>query len=191
MRVNRLFIPVTLVMTLSFQGCISPLVPDKHYPVSWGNISTLGAECKAIEGTYQNAGFIKTEDAQIGETTLTSLLLLPLKAQSVSLYTHTRRLDSRGDAFVTLRIVPDEQSASYIEFDDCFCVKENLVCPGHGSSHGASPVGIVAGGSNFFFSVAEDRSLIVKRDDVAAGLILIVPFRISEKSWGRFLPVKK
>lgn len=185
MRIRYLFFPVAVMMTAIFSGCIAPLAPDPFYPREWGEITRLGDQCKLIEGSYVNDGEWRGEDNQTKNVSLSSILFIPSNSKKISLFTNTRRTDSHGDSFINLKVVPDNNQTSDYNIE-CFCIDQNIICPGLNQSYGFAPVGFASGGNNVYFSIGKDNALLGRVDDVRLGLIFVVPIHITKKAWVRF-----
>jgi hypothetical protein len=173
-----------------FHGCITvhaPLVPDKEYPHAWGNLSTLGPECKSVEGTYMNDGAIIAIDGNTRPLSLTSVLNISFEARIVSLYVHTRKIDQNGDAFITLRVVPDGNTAVFHDLDGCFCVKQTLACTQVYETYWSIPnLGLGGKQKNVYFSLSQDRSLIAKLQNYHVDIIFAIPIYGMKEPWARF-----
>jgi hypothetical protein len=180
-----------LLLTASvFQGCVSvhaPLEADENFPSAWGVISTLGPECKSLEGTYLNEGATVTANGITQPLLLTSMLNIHSDARTVSLNVHTRKIDQNGDAFVTLRVVPNENISSMHELEGCFCIKQTLACTQVSETYWSVPnFGLGGSQKNVYISMADDRSLIAKLQNYHADVILVIPLFGIKEPWARF-----
>jgi len=187
-RMLRQIFPLAAIPTI--QGCVSlhaPLEPDQTYPADWPPVSTLGAECKAIAGTYANEGTLAVQGDGQQAITLMSILNLQQSSTFVALDVHTRKIDAKGDAFITLAIEPDAQAESRFELKNCFCVRETLACPNIAQSSWSFPfVGLGGSQKNLYLSIADDASLIAKLQNYHVDLILAIPVFGDAEPWARF-----
>lgn len=180
-----------LVAAIS-QGCVTvhaPLVADLEYPTSaWGEPIVLGAECKAVDGTYSNEGVvIRADGGNSQPLLLTSALNISGSAQSVSLSVRTRRLDRNGDAFITLRVVPDGNLAGLHELEGCFCIKQTLACTEVSETYWSLPnFGLGGTQKNIYFGLSHDHSLIAKLQNYHADVVLGLPIFGMKEPWARF-----
>ena len=184
---------ITLLITASsISGCVTvhaPLQPDEAYPRDWGELSMLGPECQSLEGTYLNEGVITTADGSTQSVSLTSLLNIRRDARIVSLQVKTRRLDRNGDAFITLRVVPDSNAAEPHELQGCFCIKQTLACTQVSESYWSLPnFGIGGSQRNLYLSRLRDQSLVAKLQNYHADVILGIPVFGMKEPWARFKP---
>jgi hypothetical protein len=173
-----------------FDGCVmvrAPLVSDKEYPRDWGDLSALGPECKSLEGTYMNDGVVTGIDGSTQSVSLTSVLNNRSEARIVSLSIRTRKVDQNGDAFITLRVVPDGNTAAFQELEGCFCIKQTLACTQVYETYWSIPnFGLGGAQRNVYFSMTRDRSLIAKVQDYHADVILAIPVFGIKEPWARF-----
>lgn len=179
-----------LIIASIFQGCVSvhaPLETDTYYPHAWGKLSTLGAECKSLEGTYLNEGVTVTGNGITQSLLLTSALNISSDARTVSLSVYTRKLDQNGDAFTTLRIIPDGNFTNFHELEGCFCIKQTLACTQISETYWSIPnFGLGGAQKNIYISMSEDHSLIAKLQNYRADVILAIPIFGIEEPWARF-----
>lgn len=180
---------VLLILTASlFQGCLvrAPLVTDKEYPSDWGDPLTLGHECKSLEGTYMNEGVVTGIDGSTQPLLLTSVLNIRSEARIVSLNIRTRKVDQNGDAFITLQVVPDGNTAMFQELEDCFCVKQTVACKVYEKYWSIPNFGLGGSQKNVYFSISRDQSLIAKLQIYHADVILAIPAFGMKEPWARF-----
>lgn len=186
--------PVLLISAVLL-GCVSvraPLVADKDFPSAWGEINQLGFQCKALDGTYLNEGAVVATEGAAQPLLLTSVLAMQRNARTVSLSIQTRKIDQNGDAFVTLRVVPDEDSASMKELEGCFCIKQTLACTQVSEKYWSLPnFGFGGSQQNIYFSMASDRSLVAKLQNYHADVILVIPVFGIKEPWARFERVER
>lgn len=175
---------------LALQGCVTvhaPLEPDESYPRVWGELVALGPECKSLEGAYLNEGAYTSANGGTQSMLLTSALNIPSNAKTVHLRVHTRKLDKNGDAFSTLFIVPEGDAAEARELQECFCIKQTLMCAEVSKSSWAMPkIGFGGSQSNIYFALSSDRSLIAKLQNYHVDMILVVPLFGMKEPWARF-----
>lgn len=181
---------LVLLICAVFLGCVSvraPLVADKDFPSAWGEINQLGFECKALDGTYLNEGAVVAAEGVAQPLSLTSVLAMQSSARAVTLNVHTRKIDQNGDSFITLRVVPDEDSASMKELDGCFCIKQTLACTQVSEKYWSLPnFGFGGSQQNVYFSIASDRSLVARLQNYHADVILLIPVFGIKEPWARF-----
>lgn len=181
---------LSMLAVLVFQGCVAvhaPLQPDEAYPRAWGELSALGPECKSLEGAYFNEGVYTNDNGITQPLLLTSVLNIPGAARTVNLQVHTRKLGFDGVAFSTLRVVPEGDAAGAHELQDCFCIKQTLMCSEVSKSSWAVPkLGFGGSQSNIYFALSSDRSLIAKLQNYHADVILVVPLFGLQEPWARF-----
>ena len=179
-----------LIAALISQGCVSvhaPLEADQDYPRAWGELSTLSPECKSLEGIYLNEGITASAKGVTQTLLLTSVLNIRSDARTVSLSVRTRKLDKNGDAFITLRVVPDGNIAALHELEGCFCIKQTLACTQVSEKYWSVP-NFALGGSqkNVYFSMSNDRSLVAKLQNYHVDVILGIPLFEIKEPWARF-----
>lgn len=181
---------VSLLGASVFQGCVSihaPLEADTDYPRAWEALSTLGPECKSLEGIYLNEGVTVAANEAAQPLLLTSVLDIRSDARTVSLSVRTRRLDQNGDAFTTLRIIPDGNIAALRELEGCFCIKQTLACTQIAETYWSVPsLGFGGSQKNVYFSMARDHSLVAKLQNYHADVILAIPVFGMQEPWVRF-----
>jgi hypothetical protein len=179
-----------LVAAIISLGCVSvhaPLDTDENFPRSWGELTTLGPECKSLDGTYLNQGVTTAGDGIYEPVSLTSVLNIRSNARTVSLDVHTRRIDQNGDAFITLRIIPDGDVAARKEHDGCFCIKSTLACTQVSETYWSVPnFGLGGSQSNVYFSMTSERSLVARLQNYHADVILAIPVFGMKEPWARF-----
>ena len=180
-----------LLVALVLQGCVitvhAPLLPDEEYPRDWGELSPLGPECKAVEGTYLNAGLINGGGGRAQPISLMAVLNLAGDAKTVSLNTHTRRVDQNGDAFITLRISVHGDATVIHEREGCFCIKQTLACTQLSENYWSFPnVGLGGSQRNAYFAISRDRALIAKLQNYHVDVILAVPIFGMKEPWASF-----
>ena len=190
MDIRHLLLALLLLITSVFYGCVTvraPLVPDKDYPRDWGDLSALGPECKAIEGIYVNEGEVTSAGGSTQSLSLTSILNIRSAARVVSLRVRTRKMDQNGDAFVTLQVLPDGNTAALQELQGCFCIKQTLACTQIYERYWSVPnFGLGGSQRNVYFSVSRDRALIGKLQNYHADVIFAIPVFGIKEPWTRF-----
>jgi len=179
-----------LLATLVLQGCVTvhaPLLPDEGYPRDWGELSLLGPECKGVEGTYLNAGWMTGAGGSSQPVSLMEVLNFVSDAKTVSLNTLTRRVDRNGDAFITLRISAHGDATVVHEREGCFCIKQTLACTQISEKYWSFPnFGLGGSQSNAYFAISRDRTLIAKLQNYHADVVLGVPIFGMKEPWARF-----
>lgn len=179
-----------LVAAVISQGCVSvhaPLKADEKFPSAWGQVTTLGAECTALNGTYLNQGVVTTSDGSHENVSLTSVLNIRSNAHVVSLDVHTRKVDQNGDAFITLHITPDNDISAIKEHEGCFCLKGTLACTQVSEKYWTFPnLGFGGSQSNVYFAINNDHALIAKLQNYHADIILAIPFWGMQEPWVKF-----
>lgn len=186
---NAVWCRWTLLLLATFvsQGCVSvhaPLLADEQYPSDWGEILPLGPECKGIEGTYANSGWLTGPGGSVQPVSLMGVLNLAGDANAVSLRTSTRRIDQNGDAFVTLQVSAHGASR---DRESCFCIKQTLVCTQIAGDHWSVPnFGFGGSQRNAYFAITRDRALVAKLQNYHADVLLAVPVFGMKEPWARF-----
>jgi len=179
-----------LLAALVLQGCVTvhaPLLPDEGYPRDWGEPSPLGPECKGVEGTYLNAGWMTGTGGSSQPVSLMAVLNVVGDANTVSLNTLTRRVDRNGDALITLRISAHGDATVLHEREGCFCIKQTLACTQISEKYWSFPnFGLGGSQSNAYFAISQDRTLIAKLQNYDADVILGVPIFGMKEPWARF-----
>ncbi len=172
------------------RGCVSvhsPLEADNDYPRGWGHLSALGPECKSLDDTYLNKGVTVAANGVTQFLLLTSVLNIRSDARTVSLSVRTRRLDQNGDAFITLRVIPDGNIAGLRELESCFCIKHTLACTQVSETSWSVPnFGFGGSQKNVYLSILHDRSLVAKLQNYHADVILAIPVFGIKEPWARF-----
>ena len=176
------------LVTALIGGCITvhaPLRPDADYPDAWGEIVPLGPECNGIAGTYSNVGSGTGTDPR--SVSLLGVLGSTAEASTVSLTTHTRRIDQNGDAFVTLRVTAPGGVPVLFERDGCFCIEQSLACTQIDEKYWSVPnFGVGGSQRNVYLALAGQRALVAKLQNYHADVLLGIPtFRMKEP-WVRF-----
>lgn len=172
------------------QGCVSvhaPLEKDENFPRAWGELNSLGAECKAVEGTYLNQGVTARTDGNYEPVSLTSVLNIRSDARTVSLAVQTRKVDKDGDAFVTLSVIPDGDTSNRSEHEGCFCIKGALACTQVSEKYWSVPnFGLGGSQRNVYFSTTNDHNLVARLQNYHADVILALPVFGMKEPWARF-----
>ncbi len=193
-KLTALFVVVLLVT-----GCAAgrpPLQRDETYPAEWPDISSLGPECKGLDGIYANDGITTDISYTTHNQTITlhNLLIKPLRTgvKAVSLKVVTRRVDANKDSFATLMVAAADDVSSESDETDCHCVKQRLFCRAVGGSIGAVPF-LYAGWSqvNVWLTKATDGSLLVKIGHFLAGHFLVLPIYKQSSEWARFKRIRE
>lgn len=183
---------LSLALFAALHGCATvevPLTPDAAYPRAWGAIARLGPQCKAVEGSYRNEGNLYNQSGELRPMQFTTLFEVPASAQVVSLNITARKVDRSGDAFVTLRIVPDGDVAQAQRREDCYCSSETLVCSRVGDRYLSLPkLEQGAAQANLYVALTEDGALVVKRLAYQVKMLLGSPVFDVTRSWARFEP---
>ena len=182
---------IKLLPAMAIAGCVSlhaPLVPDKGYPESWAPIVLLGPECKKLAGEFENGGTLAVTSLNAEPVLLTNILGLPGSSSRISLSVTTRKIDGYGDSISTLQIISDERNAAQNSFEDCFCVKQTLMCK-VSESYRMLPYFSVGGSQrNVYFSRTRDGALITKIQNYQIDVIMVVPVFGGTEPWARFPP---
>ena len=184
-----------LIAAFASQGCVSvhaPLEADNNYPEEWGNLLSLGPECKSLEGIYLNEGITTVANGFTQPLLLTSVLNIRSYPRTVSLSVLTRRLDQNGDTFTTLRVVPDGDIAAAHELEGCFCIKQTLACTQvYETSWSVPNFGFGRSQKNVYLSRSQDHSLIAKLQNYHADVILAIPVFGISHPWAKFKQAKQ
>jgi len=165
-----------------------PLQKDQSYPAEWPDISSLGLECKGLDGTYANEGNVNDAGKGLQTILLTSIfpVSVPMEAKSVSLKIVTRKIDSHQDTFATLQITVGNGKKNQYEWEDCYCVKRALFYSPSQESWAFPYLALGGSQRNVWLTKATDGSLIAKTWDYSLGYILFVPFYRQSHVWARF-----
>lgn len=181
---------VTLVAPLMFMaGCVSlrvPLPEAEGYPASWAPIAPLDPECTKMTGDYENAGTLAVTAANTVPVLLTDILGLPEPAARLSLKVANRRTDRNGDSLSRLTVISGDDTAPRGDLEECFCIKQSLMCKVSESYRGVPY--IHAGGSqrNVYFAIAEDGALVARLQDYHIDVVGPVPLFGKTEPWARF-----
>ncbi len=192
MKIVYVLSALLLPAIFAFNGCVTvhaPLTPNKEYPPDWGELSTLGPQCKSLEGTYVNEGVVGGSTQPI---LLTSVLNFRSEAKTVSLTVRTRKVDQNGDSFIALVVIPEDDIANSYERDGCFCIKQTVACTQVYENYWSIPnFGLGGSQRNVYFSATRDGALIGRLQNYRADVILGIPaFRMKEP-WVRFNAVDR
>lgn len=185
----RLSTALRLAPFMAIAGCVSlhaPLTSDDGYPSSWAPIVGLGPECKQMTGNYDNAGTLAVTALSTEPVLLTRVLGLSEPATRLSLTVVTRKLDKNGDSLSTLHILPNGNAAARREMEECFCVKQTLMCKVTESYRGVPYISIGGSQRNVYFSLAQDGTLIAKLQDYHIDVVLLVPVFGKTEPWASF-----
>jgi hypothetical protein len=149
-------------------------------------MSSLGLDCKDLDGTYDNEGVVAGADAAHRTIFLTSIL--PVKSQvkgktNVSIRVATRKTDSKHDTFAILRVTTEGEKEYPVELRDCYCVKGALF---YSPSQWFVPILVTGGQRNVWLTKASDGSLIAKVWDYKVGLAVWPPIYNHDYVWARF-----
>jgi len=192
LRPVRITLPLLgLLAAWALNGCVTvhaPLRTDARFPDDWGEIVPLGPDCKAIEGSYADAGSLAAAAAGEPRTaSLLGILGLDARAGAVSLAVDTQAADPQGDARATLYAVSDGDAPLHQELRECFCVRQTLFCTtGAGKIEGAPGVGLGGSQANLYFGLTPKRDLVVKLQTYDAGILLGLPLFNQQEHWLRF-----
>lgn len=191
-------IAVLLAFATLGAGCtmhVPPLQRDEHYPAQWPDISSLGLECKDLDGAYANEGIVAAAGVEQQTILLSSVILRggttreskPLKeAKALSLKVATQNKDSQQTTLATLEVNVYGQQYNSAKLQG-FCVKQAFAIPAvSGSSGGLPYIGFFAEQRNVWLNKANDGSLIAKVWDIDVGLVLVVPYHHQDYVWARF-----
>lgn len=190
----RLCTALRLAPVMAIAGCVSvyaPLTSDADYPASWAPMLGLGPECKMLTGNYDNAGTLAVTALNTEPVLLTGVLGLAEPAPRLSLAVVTRKLFRHGDSVSTLQILPNGNIAARREVEDCFCVKQTLVCKITESYRLVPYVSLGGAQRNVYFSLAQDGALTVKLQDYHIDVTLLVPVFGKTEPWARFLRTER
>ncbi len=194
MRTLGVKLTALIVVVLLVTGCATsrpPLQRDETYPAEWPDLSSLGPECKGLDGIYANDGIITDTSGTTQNIVLHNLLIRRslTEAKALSLKVVTRRVDANKDSFATLMIAVADGVSSESDETDCLCVKQRLMCPMVGGGGGGIP--FLAGQIDVWLTKATDGSLLVKIWDTTVGLIVVVPYYSQSSGWARFKRIKE
>jgi len=198
MRTQGVKLTALLVVVLLVTGCAvsrPPLQRDETYPAEWPDISSLGSECKGLDGIYANHGIATDTSGTTHNIVLHNLLIRrsQTEAKALSLKVVTRRVDAHKDTFATLMIAVADDVSSESDETDCHCIKQRLFCPNVSPTYGPSSIILMSHFSqtDVWFTKATDGSLLVKIWDSAMGHILVVPYHKQSSAWARFKRIRE
>ncbi len=183
---------IAMLAVMLLAGCAMtkpPLQRDQGYPAEWPDISSLGAECKGLDGTYANQGTVIDRKGIPRTILLTSILLKesPAEVTSISLKVVTKKGRPDQNTFAKLLISFGEQNAKEGKLSDCFCIQHTLSCPNVASSYSGFPyLGLVSYQQSVWLTKATDGSLVAKIWDCTTGVVVVVPFYKQSYVWARF-----
>jgi hypothetical protein len=178
MRVSSVFL--LFAYALCF-GCAS----NDPYPKNWSPVVVGQTGCPDISGTYKNGG-LGTNSQSTRMEQLSEIFLGNSRAEE-----ETISIDQSEDGRIQVLIHGNDQSpeshALSLEDGDFECDDGNLWVTTQ-SDFGVD-FGAVGGDiTKMGFAKAEDGSLIGEERYVLAGVLVVLPMRVSEKSYVRWQP---
>ena len=179
---------------MMISGCVSlhaPLTPDEGYPSSWAPIVPLGPECLRMTSDYDNAGTLAVTATNAVPVLLTNVLGLPEPAARLSLTVVTRKIDKNGDSFSKLTVISNSDTASRRDFEECFCIKQALMCKVTESYRGVPYIYVGGSQRNVYFSIAVDGALVATLQDYHIDVVGAVPVFGKTEPWARFPHAKR
>ncbi len=197
MRTLGVKLTALIVVVLLVTGCASgrpPLQRDETYPAEWPDLSSLGPECKVLDGIYANDGIATDTSGATHNIVLQNLLIggSQTGAKALSLKVVTRRVDAHKDTFATLTIAVADDVSSESDETDCYCVKQRLMCQIASGGGGGIPFLIMGATQiDIWLTKATDGSLLVKIWDTTVGLIVVVPYYSQSSGWARFKRIRE
>lgn len=117
-----------------------PLQRDENYSAEWPDISTLGIECKGLDGTYANEGIYYDEKGAQHAILLTSIIPQNShpQANAVSLKVVTGKMDANHDSTASLQITIGDDKKCL----GSFYLKQALFYSPGSSGGGLPPVAV-------------------------------------------------
>ena len=177
--VSRTIYPIFAwcLLGILLSGCAWHL---PKYPPAWSPLLTSKGSCVDLVGTYKNAG--QTENA-LGSASLQALLFPSTEWEKTTSTVRLKPVDGLMEAVATL---PDGTTRNYVMSDDgkCTRLERYFKDPDHRVLVNNDFFGV--GNISFALYRAEDGSLVVKRTEKTAGLMIIVPLGIADRQWYRF-----
>jgi hypothetical protein len=162
------FLPLTLIL-----GCVTkrPLPP---YPSDWPAIVQKGCDCSAISGTYVDNGVRADANGSYTVKSLSRLLQVeePNKVQDVTIRLGTIGEDGTGELVIAARrdgTVVKTRTLGYS------CAKGEVAVVDHTGSGNLYLFLMWFENTTKSFTVANDRSLIIKSVYNSGGLVLLFP----------------
>jgi len=189
-----LHLALLLPLAALLAGCETtkpPLPGDEAYPTDWPGISSLGKECRNLDGLYANEGVVAAPPGVQEAILLTSILPRRVnrqftKTNCVALKVHTRKTARNGtDTFATLEISIKDEPDYYYEHKECYCIGQAFFYSA-GQWGGAFPGWMGGGQMNVWLTSSEDGSLIAKIWHYNTGVAVVVPYYKQNYVWARF-----
>ena len=140
-----------------------------------------------MNGDYDNAGTLAITAVSTESVLLTNVLGLSEPTTRLSLTVVTRKIDRNGDSLSKLKIVANGNGVPGRELEECFCVKQTLMCKVTESYRAIPYISIGGSQRNVYFSLGQDRALIAKLQDYHVDVISVVPVFGKTEPWARFL----
>lgn len=182
-----LFVALT---SLGISGCASMQAPtgdEPSYPNDWPKLEGLGAECKDIEGDYENGGVFVAADGSHSPLALIDLLSLRNTpgAELVHLTVSTSRKDPNQDTIGSLQVIADGDQGKMRRYDS-FCISNILFFVASAGGGVIRPL-VWGNQQNVWFGRGADASLIAKIGKYTTGAVGFVPFYSETVGWARFV----
>lgn len=165
----------------------APTGDELSYPNDWPKLEGLGAECKDIEGDYENDGAFVAADGLHSPLALIDLLSLRNTAsvEVVHLAVSTSRTDPNRDTIGSLQVMTDGDQNTTRRYDS-FCIRNILFFVASAGGGVIRPV-VWGNQQNVWLGRGADASLIVKIGKYTAGAVGFVPFYSETVGWARFV----
>lgn len=169
------------------------------YPKDWPEIVRLGAQCRAIRGSFLSEA-TAASDGAFRRASLFDVFGLrkpTSDALAISIDISAQWTDESGDSAVSLLVrpaieTPDSMPSENVvtafrrgEFSYCFCLDQALFC----RSTGGGALGTVAASfyeKDLHFALAQDNSLVVRVQETRVGVALIIPHSGRSVTWIRY-----
>lgn len=183
------FLIFFVISSLSIGGCASMRAPSRDelsYPNSWPKLEGLGAECKDLEGDYENGGVFVNADGvenQLSIIDLFSLRNTP-RAEVVHIAVTTFRKDPNQDTIGSLHVIVDGDQDNARRYDS-FCIRNILFFVAYAGG-GVIPPVVWGNQQNVWIGRGADASLIAKIGKYTAGAVGFVPYYSETVAWARF-----
>lgn len=186
-------IALLLVIT-AVMGCAMmkpPLQRDHKYPDGWQDISSLGPECRGLEGVYSNEGVLFDSKGGMKTVQLTDILPVKVEGKPENIYVKavTQRIDSNGDTIAKLEIHVDNEKNHLKKNQECeaYCIKEALFFVSKIDGFAIPYLGLYGKQQNVWLTQDKDGTLVAKIWDYGVGFLAIVPlYKHPFYKWARF-----
>ena len=160
-------------------GCVGPLQTDENFPRDWPPILSLGPECDALNGTYENRGRAAEDAKPPMDALLSDLLVFYLPARRAlaqsALVSLKLEMSTWVSASASLHVSDGDHQAELAGA----CGNGTLLVLVENSNFG----GVFASSISALLTRANDGSLIVKEEEEGGDLFVPASGRTT---WARF-----